>query len=588
MSFIRMKNMLVTSVRGRDYYERLQTHPKKNYPQRGSRKQWIVFTAGALGVFTILGVFSLFFLRRNIDTEPDPKPIIYLHADIDALYAWQSTSLAQAAARYTLRSARAPPPNYARWYDFAAERRCLIDEYDNVHRDFEPVLPASARGPGVFFGGWWKRQCRWWAIKDDHGMKAFRVEGGMVRMLDERGSAYNDGWMKTLGELAPLIPDTTLLLNHRDEPRVAFDPSVPCARRAVAARDPQRAQHVRRHAVPALALAHGKGFMTYANDASSFLLYSASADFSTDAYPVLSQAKIRPCFADIMFPSEYHYPRSGSSPKYAFPNNVSWADKKGELCALPVLLVSALYCVPAFLVSALYRCLSFYSLLLPRTVPLHAYYRLSSAHADSPTLPRTLTPPTDWRGQSTGGWISGTNYRSFPRFRLIDIARKDPRAKGIMDVAITAFYAWFCRLDGCDGAAISAEYDIINSNAPREAAYTYKYLFDVDGNGFSGRYLGLMRSGGLVFKSTVFNEYFDAWLRPYEHYIPVLPDLSDLVDKVLWARKNDGEARRIQAGCFFAAGQAFVERVLTDGQNDCYFLLVLLEWARLWAGGDGT
>jgi hypothetical protein len=58
-------------------------------------------------------------------------------------------------------------------------------------------------------------------------------------------------------------------------------------------------------------------------------------------------------------------------------------------------------------------------------------------------------------------------------------------------------------------------------------------------------------------QSTLFNEYFDAWLRPYEHYIPVLPDLSDLVNKVLWARENDGEARRIQAGCFFVGGLIF-------------------------------
>jgi hypothetical protein len=58
---------LLAPVRCRDY-ERLPTHTRKNYPQRGSRKQWIVFIAGALGVFAILGVFSLFFLRGNIGT----------------------------------------------------------------------------------------------------------------------------------------------------------------------------------------------------------------------------------------------------------------------------------------------------------------------------------------------------------------------------------------------------------------------------------------------------------------------------------------------------------------------------------------
>ena len=63
------------------------------------------------------------------------------------------------------------------------------------------------------------------------------------------------------------------------------------------------------------------------------------------------------------------------------------------------------------------------------------------------------------------------------------------------------------------------------------------------------------------------------------HYIPVLPDLSDLVDRIEWARAHDGEAQRIQR-----AGQEFVERVITDEQNDCYFFLLLLEWARLQSG----
>ena len=78
--------------------------------------------------------------------------------------------------------------------------------------------------------------------------------------------------------------------------------------------------------------------------------------------------------------------------------------------------------------------------------------------------------------------------------------------------------------------------------------------------------------------STVFTEYFSDWLRPFVHYIPVLPDLSDLLDKIEWAKKNDAEARAIQQ-----AGKAFAERVLTDAQFDCYFSLVLLEWGRLQA-----
>jgi hypothetical protein len=191
---------------------------------------------------------------------------------------------------------------------------------------------------------------------------------------------------------------------------------------------------------------------------------------------------------------------------------------------------------------------------------------------------------------TSGGWVYGDNYHAFPRFRLIDIGRKH---KNLMNVKLSGFHDGLCG-DNCDANKIKSEYDIATSSSPREEVYKYKYLFDVDGNSFSGRYLGLLRSGSLVFKvllllslrkgralttqpqSTVFGEYFNTWLRPFEHYIPILPDLSDLVEKLEWAAAHDDEAHAIQQ-----AGQAFAERVLTDAQNDCYFSAVLLEWGRL-------
>lgn len=45
--------------------------------------------------------------------------------------------------------------------------------------------------------------------------------------------------------------------------------------------------------------------------------------------------------------------------------------------------------------------------------------------------------------------------------------------------------------------------------------------------------------------------YYDR-LRPWEHYVPVKPDQSDLLEKIDWVRSNDAEASRIAA-----RGQAF-------------------------------
>jgi len=185
-----------------------------------------------------------------------------------------------------------------------------------------------------------------------------------------------------------------------------------------------------------------------------------------------------------------------------------------------------------------------------------------------------------WRGATSGGILSSSssNYHNFSRFHLIDIGRARP---DIIDAALTRLSVQNCDAvkGDCDDRSIKSEYGIHSKGVPREGSYAFKYLFDVDGNSFSGRYLGLLGTGSLVFKSTVFDEYFNGWLRPFEHYIPILPDLSDLVTQVEWAISHDEEAQKIQR-----AGKEMVERVITDAQNDCYYFAVLLEYARLQKG----
>ena len=52
--------------------------------------------------------------------------------------------------------------------------------------------------------------------------------------------------------------------------------------------------------------------------------------------------------------------------------------------------------------------------------------------------------------------------------------------------------------------------------------------------------------GGVVLK------YFETgvpWLytvlKPFEHYVPVRPDLSDLIERIEWLRANDAKAQKI-------------------------------------------
>ncbi len=74
----------------------------------------------------------------------------------------------------------------------------------------------------------------------------------------------------------------------------------------------------------------------------------------------------------------------------------------------------------------------------------------------------------------------------------------------------------------------------------------YKYLLDIGGNGYSARLKFLLFSGRpTMVVERDYVEYFWDDLKPYEHYIPVKMDLSDLVEQHQWAVDNDKAAVEI-------------------------------------------
>ncbi|KAF8186581.1 glycosyl transferase family 90-domain-containing protein [Mycena galopus ATCC 62051] len=503
-------------------------------------------------------------------------------ASLTAFRSHDPPSLSAARARYELKTGRAPPRAYEDFYAFATapQRQCLVDGYAGVYRDFAPFWRLEKTKKGWFRERVQEMGRKLAADSTTHGIAMLSIRDGMAHRPEDGATYFDVDWENTVNRFAAHLPPMTILISGRDEPRVVFDvgplfeeddPASP----AWVERPPTVAlergedvyqpggsadiSHSKRAPNPALEkaliLTDPHPFALSPPDTGAFfsdpsrrdvcrpargvgkmedvpfLLSASSAEFTTDLVPILSMTKLADaptsgtttegggsCFADVLMPGEFFYRNSGWAGKFEHPDDVRWEDKKDVLY---------------------------------------------------------------WRGKSNGGHIRGTNYLSFPRFRLMDLAaQKENVEKGLFDVRITEWHEWHCT-DNCDPAPIRAAYNITGDSVPREEAYGYKYLLDVDGNTFSGRYLGLLRSGGLVFKSTAFAEFFTPWLIPYEHFIPVRPDLADLPDKIEWAKRNDAEAHRIQE-----TGRVFAEQVLTDAQNDCYWFAVLMEWGALWGEDD--
>ena len=94
----------------------------------------------------------------------------------------------------------------------------------------------------------------------------------------------------------------------------------------------------------------------------------------------------------------------------------------------------------------------------------------------------------------------------------------------------------------------------------------YRYLIDIGGNGYSGRLKMILWSGRpILLVKRRYIEYFYKHLIPYQHYIPVKEDLSNLIVQVQWCRSHPKEASQIGANALLFAKKHFsLEKMLEN------------------------
>lgn len=101
----------------------------------------------------------------------------------------------------------------------------------------------------------------------------------------------------------------------------------------------------------------------------------------------------------------------------------------------------------------------------------------------------------------------------------------------------------------------------------------FKYAIYVDGHAFAFRLLRVMLSGSVVLyveSRYDFAGWYSSLLVPWEHYVPVAADLSDIFQRIAWCKKNDGAAKKIASNAL-----ALAERVSTEKYICEYFAVAL-------------
>ncbi|KDQ16303.1 glycosyltransferase family 90 protein [Botryobasidium botryosum FD-172 SS1] len=116
-----------------------------------------------------------------------------------------------------------------------------------------------------------------------------------------------------------------------------------------------------------------------------------------------------------------------------------------------------------------------------------------------------------------------------------------------------------------------------------EQANQFKYMMDIDGNGWSARFKRLMSTNSLVFKSTIFPEWYMDRVMPWLHYVPVKVDLTDLYDTLAFFRgdiKGEGSHEEM-AEEIARAGKEWSQTFWRKQDMVAYMFRLYLEYARV-------
>lgn len=177
-----------------------------------------------------------------------------------------------------------------------------------------------------------------------------------------------------------------------------------------------------------------------------------------------------------------------------------------------------------------------------------------------------------WRGSTAQASFEGElmrvdNVHRFSRVILCQLSQQYP---DLIDAKFTFFAQ--------GGENIPSLQDFQAKQMSFNELIKYKYQLYIDGNVSPYSASGWkFFTNSLVFKpdSPWIQWYYDA-LQPFEHYIPVKKDLTDLLEKVLWARSNDAEAMAIAKRC-----REFALSHITLPDNLLYLYYIIDQYSHL-------
>ncbi|OLN90177.1 Beta-1,2-xylosyltransferase 1-like protein 5 [Colletotrichum chlorophyti] len=525
---------------------------------------------------------------------PNTHPIDTLIKEADEtfekLLKKESKTLPEAAKAYRERRGRHPPPGFDAWFQFAQERKAVIveDFFDQIYHDLRPfwgVEPSRIR----------KEAAEWEMV--------IQVRKG--RATRESDWFWTVHWTNMLKTIEHLLPDMDIALNPMDEPRMV----VPYE---------EMEQYLRDAALT-------EGMPEPKRVMNTFQQLPTSKKELDRNVKVKNKLWDKKTTRLAKTQTSFDHPPSIST-KYAAAHMrggfVSNYTLSTQLCHQPDLQgLNGIFIEPLstsatpvlFPMFGGSKLAVNNEILLPAAMYWTEEERFSGGgYHGGPWSSKNDT--VLWRGVATGGRNRDSNWQGFQRHRFVAMnnATKVSGAEDgtmppvnfalpdkIYDIAARAaggLAAWvrswanvgftdlMCEPEGTAGTCnYTSPYFNLTEGVKLTDMYGAKYLPDIDGNSFSGRYLAFLGSTSLPIKATLWREWHDSRLVAWKHFVPMdsrFVDYYGIMDYFLGHGPerpgHDAAAEKIAMD-----GKAWAEKALRKEDMQIYTLRLLLEYARV-------
>lgn len=557
-------------------------------------KRIVTFTGLATAAVLTLWLLACHGNYGTLDNRSCEHPVVRLVHDASKSFnetlERQSKTFEEAVVEYHRRYKMPPPPHFDEWYTFATARNtALIDEFDTIYHTLQPfwgLEPNTIRS----------------RAREDLSFRNFLMgaaiqNGRAMHFGSGQQDFQKDATIRILQKFSQWLPDMLLGFNSHDEPRVV----VP---------------HEDLHTLIT------KGYETQARlDINPTKSDSFSKGDAHDPLPPEEVFTTR--FNNIERQETWLYSRLSCPPETparsldgnAPDNSTAFAIEPlgfifnqtaaSDMCNSPSLrhrlgvfkrpnsfkVTNEL--APVFSMS---RPSSFQDIAVPSP-----YYYEGISHYDNNTAVdwENKKPQLYWRGGTTGGHSRNGTWQQFQRQRIIGNLThpQSPRyllrpksescmagrtegweVEQVTQSQIEGFFnTHFVEIKDCDDDCVEEEqfFNDIREPDPPEEAWKHRYLLDMDGHAYSGRFYAFMRSNSVPFKLTFFREWHEDILIPWVHYVPINKDGNEIPELIRFF-EEDPAGRQI-ARSIGEEGQAWAAKTIRNDDIDVYMFRLLLE-----------